>query len=231
MEITITDLTRFKNQEMVCTAGVTDDGTVIRPMPYLPSARCQELDVHPGGILIGDFTIKNSAAPHIEDAAFKNLKFKKGSSEEFRKALELTCYPSMSDGFGAEVTEREKCISIKAAPTRSLITIKVDPKTFSIVRDNYDAKKLKAHLSDPTGTKLSYVSVTDRGFWDFAQKTVVDAGKVAEINRFIHSQDELFLRLGLSRAYEAPNGRNGYWIQLNGIYTFPKYIKNIRCYE
>lgn len=232
MKIIITALTRFKKHATVCTAGVTDDGTVIRPMPYLSSDECRELDIHPGGILEGDFTSKNASAPHIEDATFNKLTFNGACSKaEFKAALDATLYPNMSDGFGLEIQLGQKCIPIESQPVRSLITIKVNPRSFSVVQNNYDPSKLKAHFSDGAGTELSFVGVTDRGFYDYAQAHPDDSRKIAEIGHFIHCQDELYLRLGLSRPFEAPDGRNGYWIQLNGIYTFPSYLKYLRCYE
>ena len=232
MKIIITDLTRFKKQATVCTAGVTDDGTVIRPMPYLSSDKCRELDIHPGGILEGDFTSKNASALHIEDATFSKLMFNGACSKaEFKGALDATLYPNMSDGFGVEIQRGQKCIPVVCHPVRSLITIRVNPWSFSVVQNDYDPSQLKAHFSDGKGTELSFVSVTDRGFYDYAQAHSDDSRKIAENGHFIHSQDELYLRLGLSRPYEAPDGRNGYWIQLNGIYTFPNYLKYIRCYE
>ena len=232
MRIIITDLTRFKNQDLVCTAGVADDGMIIRPMPYLSSERCQELDIHPGGILEGEFTMKNTAAPHVEDASFKDLTFNGACSKaEFKEALEKTCYATIADGFGVEIPVRDKCIPIESTPVRSLATIKVNPRSFSVVQNNFDPSKLKAHLSDGSGAELSFVGVTDRGFYDYSQQNPDDFRKVSELNQFIHAQDELYLRLGLSRAYQAPDGRNGYWIQLNGIYTFPEKLEYIRCYD
>lgn len=232
MKIIITDLTRFKKQEKVCTAGVAEDGTVVRPMPYLTSARCKELDIHPGGILEGDFTFKNTAAPHVEDADFENLTFIGPCSKaDFKKALEQTCSATIAEGFGVEIPVRDKCIPVANTPTHSLATIKVNPRSFSVVQNNFDPSKLKAHFSDGSGAELSFVGVTDRGFYDYSQQNPDDFRKVAELNQFIHSQEELYLRLGLSRAYEAPDGRNGYWIQLNGIYTFPEKLEYIRCYE
>jgi len=232
MKIIITDLTRFKRSDTVCTAGVAEDGTVIRPMPYLSAETCRELDIHPGGILEGDFTSKNASAPHNEDATFSKLTFNGACSKaEFKGALEATLYANMSEGFGVDVQRGQKCIPVASKPRRSLITIKVNPWSFSVVQNDFDPSKLKAHFSDAKGTELSFVGVTDRGFYDYAQAHPDDSRKIAEIGNFIHSQDELYLRLGLSRPYEAPDGRHGYWIQLNGIYTFPKYLKYIRCYE
>lgn len=234
MQIIITDLTRFgPKTPKVCTAGVTEDGQVIRPMPYLTTDICHELDIHPGGILEGDFTFQNSDRPHIEDAFHKNLKFLGPCSKsDFRNALEMTLSESLSDGFGVEIRE-DKCIPLTTPPERSLVTIKVSPLTFSIVQSSFKdgPKKIKAHLSDGHGARLSYLSITDLGFFEFAEQHKNDPSRFAEINRFIQSQEELYLRLGVGRVHEATDGRHGYWIQLNGIYTFPNKLDYIRVYE
>jgi len=233
MKIIITDLTRFKpGNPDVCTAGVAADGTVIRPMPYLTADRCRELDIHPGGILEGKFTLKKDPAPHVEDASYNKLTFNGACSKaEFRAALEKTLYADMSEGFGVPVQSREKCIPVATPPVRSLITIKINPLGFSVVQDSYHPERLKAHFSDGAGIELAFVGVTDRGFYDYAQQHQDDPQAFLDMTRFIQSQQDLYLRLGLSRAYEAPDGRNGYWIQLNGIYTFPDKLEYIRCYE
>ncbi len=232
MKIIITDLTRFKNQDKVCTAGVAKDGTVIRPMPYLSADKCRELDIHPGGILEGKFTLRNNPAPHLEDANYSKLTFKGACSKaEFRSALEKTLYESMSEGFGVEVRSKDKCLPAENLPIRSLITIKVSPSTFSVVQNQFNRSQMKAHLSDGGGVELSFVSVTDRGFYDYAIQHKDDSREFAKINQFIQRQEELYLRIGLSREFKADDGRNGYWIQLNGIYTFPDKLDYIRCYE
>ncbi|QDT65274.1 hypothetical protein [Calycomorphotria hydatis] len=233
MRIIITDLTRFRpGNPDVCTAGVAEDGTVIRPMPYLSIENCRKLNIHPGGILEGQFTLKNSPAPHVEDANHGKLTFHGAcSSVKFRETLEKTTYPNISEGFGVPIIKREKCIPTTSPPVRSLITIKINPLSFSIVQDSYHPERLKAHFSDRAGIEMAFVSVTDRGFYDYAQQHREDLRSFLEIQRFIHSQEELYLRLGLSRSFEAPDGRNGFWIQLNGIYTFPDKLEYIRCYE
>ncbi len=234
MKIIITDLTRFKNLDKVCIAGVSRDGTVIRPLPYLAADQCQKLDIHPGGILEGDFVLNNSTEPHVEDASYDSSKlYFHGacSKREFRDVLERTLYSSLSDGFGVDVQSREKCLPASAAPLRSLITIKVNPLSLSIVQDSYNPERLKAHFSDGAGVELAFVGVTDRGFYDYAQRHRDDPTAFIEMKRFIQSQKELYLRIGLSRAYQSPDGRNGYWIQLNGIYTFPNKLEYVRCYD
>lgn len=234
MKITITDLTRFKNLGKVCTAGVAEDGTVIRPLPYLDSAICRKLDIHPGGVLQGKFTLSNAAAPHVEDADYSedDLYFLGAcSKQQFKEVLDQTLYRSISEGFGVPVRSREKCIPASTPPVRSLITIKVNPLSFSVVQDSYHPERLKAHFSDGAGVELAFVGVTDRGFYDYAQQHRNDPHSFLEMKRFIQSQKEVYLRLGLSRVYESPDGRNGYWIQLNGIYTFPDKLEYIRCYD
>lgn len=74
MRIVVTDLTRFQNKELLCLAGLTEDGQqCIRPLSaskpgYLLFERCKELNILPGTILEGTFTIpQNIDAPHIED--------------------------------------------------------------------------------------------------------------------------------------------------------------------
>ncbi|MEX1041243.1 MAG: hypothetical protein WDZ51_11460 [Pirellulaceae bacterium] len=231
MKIVITDLTRFKKPSEVCTAGVAEDGTVVRPMPYLSSDRCKELDIHPGGILEGEFKFTNGRAPHTEDAQFENLTFYGPCTGlEFKAALRSTLYNSLASGFEYDVQDGDKCIPVQSPPPRSLITIKVDPEQLEILEDGYNPDKLKATFSDGSGTELRYVSITDRGFFDFARKRAHAAGGIEEINEFIHSQSELYLRIGLGRVYSTA-GRTGYWIQLNGIYTFPNYLEYIRCYD
>ena len=157
MRIVITDLTRFRpGNPKVCIAGVAEDGTVIRPMPYLSVDDCQRLGIHAGGILTGEFTIQNRPPPHVEDASYQNLVFNGTCSKaEFKQALEATLYPSMAEGFGVPVPSREKCIPVDTPAVRSLITIKINPRSFAIVRDIYNPERLKVHIMDGAGTELT----------------------------------------------------------------------------
>jgi len=71
--------------------------------------------------------------------------------------------------------------------------------------------------------------ITELGFYDYAMKHHKD-DDLDSLNQYIKSQKEAYLRIGLSRSYQSPDGRQGYWIQVNGIYTFPDYFKEIRSY-
>ena len=224
MRVIITDLTRFNDSGILCTAGVSDDGTVVRPEPYLSSARCKELNVLPGGILEGEFTFRTATRPHVEDADWKNLRFLgKSTGDEFRKALESTLYGSISEGFECDVTGKE--IPERTPPPRSLITVKVRPDQLTIVKDGFSADRLRAHLTDASGLTLNYMSITDLGFFNYAKGHAASPADIAEVNHFIRSQQELYVRVGLARAW-----KGAFWLQLNGIYTFPEYFKALRLY-
>jgi hypothetical protein len=232
-EIIVTDLTRFSTDENVCTAGIdVETGECFRPMPYLKGARCKELNIHPGAILKGDLAINQQASnPHIEDAHYSKLEFRGAATgEKFKSILDGSLSNSISIGFGVDFTVGQKHIPIGETANCSIITIKVDPMMLNILEDQFKPGKVKASFSDQSGHSFSYLSITDRGFHDYAKKHQ-DDGKLDAVKRFIESQEEIYLRIGLSRAFKAPDGRNGYWLQVNGIYTFPHFHKEVRTYE
>lgn len=232
--IIITDLTRFKEgNPHVCTAGVTSDGKLIRPYPpYLEAKECERLDLHPGAILEGKFTPANAGPPHVEDCKWDTLTYiDRCSSEEFREALQSGLFSSINEGFEYDLPSGEKCIPDTVTPPRSIITIKLSPHSFSIVSDGFNPKKIRANFWETDGNQRSFFGITDRGFADRALKIQGDQAAIAQMNYHVQSQQELYLRIGLSRPFQAPNGKNGYWLQVNGIYTFPEYMDYIRCYD
>ncbi|WMN55861.1 hypothetical protein NI390_02200 [Vibrio fluvialis] len=115
------------------------------------------------------------------------------------------------------------------APNCSIITIKVEPTKLTIHEDKFRKGKLKASFWDAQNNFFGYLSITDRRFHDFAERHYQD-GELDKVTAFIESQHELYLRIGLSRAYESEDGRHGYWLQVNGIYTFPNYHDEIEEY-
>lgn len=234
MRIVVTDLTRFSNKEILCLAGVTEDGMeCIRPLKttspgYLTYDQCKNLNVLPGTILEGTFTTpQNISSPHTEDRNFTNLK-KVGvaSSDEFRAVLESSSTTSIRNGFGITSPVTDKVF--KTPPARSIITLKIDPTNFRIV---ISKEKIKAHLTDGDGVNLSFLSITDLGFFDNVGHAEYPKISTNDITKFIHNQDELYIRLGLSRWYESPQKVAGYWMQVNGIYTFPNYNHVVRSYK
>lgn len=232
-QVIVTDLTRFSTDENVCTAVIdVSTGECFRPMPYLKSARCKQLGIHPGAILKGDLAFQTgSSNPHIEDATYSSLKFLGAcSGEQFRQVLESSLSSSVSDGFGVDFSVGQKHIPHDQEANCSIITIKIQPNQLIIHEDKYKPGKIKASFVDNSGHNYNYLSITDRGFHDYAMKHQSD-GKLYEVTNLIDVQDEVYLRIGLSRVYQVPDGRNGYWLQVNGIYTYPNFHDEIRAYE
>lgn len=232
-EVIITDLTRFSTDEHVCTAAIdVHTGECFRPMPYLKGEKCRELGIHPGAILKGsiDF-IGNPPNPHIEDANYGDLKYCGPSSgEKFKEVLSNSLCASLSDGFGIQFPTGQKHIPYGQQANCSIITIKVDPNHLDIHEDKYKPGKIKASFTDESGQSFRYLSITDRGYYDYAMAHQND-GKLDEVISFIGNQEEIYLRIGLSRRFQSPDGRDGYWLQVNGIYTFPYFYEAIRSYE
>jgi hypothetical protein len=225
IEIIITDLTRFSNKpDIVCIAGINpESGECIRPMPYIKSERCKELNILPGSVLSGNFTRPPKIdTPHGEDRFHDNLTSRGHcTSEQFKEILSNSESPSVESGFGVELSAGQKCIPLNTIPPKSIITISVCPPNICIVQGQYKADTIKLLFTDKSGKEFRYLPVTDLAFYEYVLKNSKDAADISRLNSFLRSQNEIFLRLGLSRPYLAPDGREGFWIQVNGIYTFP----------
>lgn len=227
----VTDLTRFANPEMVCTAVVNvATGECLRPMPYLMSEKVEELNIHPGAILEGKITRRQQAGnPHIEDAVYDDLTYVgPASGEEFKAILDRTLSGSVASGFGVQFAENQKHIPADQKATCSIVTIKTHPKKLHINDDKYKPGKIKASFTDESGFSFRYLSITDRGFFDYAKKHQNDR-QLGVVQKFILAQDEVYLRVGLGRQWKI-NEKDGYWLQVNGIYTFPDFLKEVRTY-
>ena len=237
MRIIVTDLTRLdRAKDFLCLAGLTEDGLqCIRPLRptsprYLDYSICKKHNILPGTILDDNFTQPaNIEAPHVEDRSFTQLQVVGNvSSDEFKAILEVSANTSIKDGFGGIPQPIVKVL--KYAPARSIMTLRVDPRSFHVVHDQYDTEKIKAHILDIDGVSLRYLPITDLGFYDNVGRAATRKINADEITDFIQSQDDLLIRLGLSRRYGSKDGRDGYWIQVNGIYTFPEYDHIVRAY-
>ncbi|USX25530.1 hypothetical protein NHH73_23560 [Oxalobacteraceae bacterium OTU3CINTB1] len=233
MEIIVTDLTRFKNNDLLCMAGVTADGqTCIRPMRagkpgYLSYEECKKAGLLPGAKLEGVFTPSNPIhAPHVEDNVFSSLKMVGScSSDEFEAVLRNSAVRTVADGFGMAVNDKV----LTAAPDCSIITLAIRPHQISILA-GYNGEGVKATVVDDAGQIFRYLPITDLGFFDYVGNPQKRRMSIDEVNEFIADQERLYLRIGLSRHYQAPDSRAGYWLQINGIFTFPDYQKIIRKY-
>ena len=238
--IIVTDLTRFNTHGRLCTAGLTLDGqecirplhNVVRGHPeYLTHEQCQQHNILPGMMLSAEFEQPQSVdAPHIEDRLYNTLTAHgMCTSEQFEQTLTASLSPTVAAGFGIDGNIR-KVIPYNIRAPKSIITVEARPGTLRIVEDEYKPDRIKAHFTDQAGAEFSYLPITDLGFYDHVGNPQTRRVTVAEINRFIKSQRRVLLRVGLSRRYAAPNGRDGFWMQLNGIYSFPDFSQPIRSY-
>lgn len=234
MQIILTDITRFPSNDKVCTAGVClESNRCVRPMPYLKFEEFKKLSILPGAIIDGEFgAFPKNDKPHIEDCRRLGSLTYHGpcTPEDFEKALMLQSADNVCSGFDGCVQSNSRVIPTDKAPGKSIISLLIKPDQIVIVRDKYNKEKIKLHLTDNNGIEYSFMPITDLGFFDMAKRNAEKTNYLDKINAFIHSQDHVILRLGLSREYEAPDGRKGYWIQANGIYTFPEFLTEIRSY-
>jgi hypothetical protein len=228
-KIIITDLTRFQNADILCTAGTDlQTGTCVRPMPYLKTKFCNELGVLPGAILSGDFAkAKDLSGPHQEDTTYSTLKVEgPSSSAQFKNALEAGLHKSIEQGFEIKLAAGQKHVPVGHSVLRSIITLNVNPGSIAVVEDRYKPGKTKLHFVDGSGREFKFLPITDLGFHKFAD-THRAANDLARLNGFIRGQKVVYLRVGLSRVWN--NGTtNGYWMQVNGVYTFPDLFPELR---
>jgi hypothetical protein len=233
VEIIITDLTRFKKESDVCIAGINlKTGECIRPLPYISLSDCKKFNMLPGSKLSGTFSKDSKRGnPHIEDNKWKNLKYTGNcTADEFHEVLENSLSKSISKGFDYVFSEGGKVIPHASPPQQSIITLKIDASQIRIVKDSFTHGKIKLNFQDNDGNKYSYLPITDLGFYNYAMKHFDDGDFPRKINIFIDAQKELYIRVGLSGRY-AMGDRDGYWLQINGIYTFPNFDSEIRSYS
>jgi hypothetical protein len=234
MDLIVTDLTRFLNNDLVCIAGVdVKSKQCIRPLPYIAKMQCKKLKILPGAILEGEFTKPSRVdKPHTEDMNYADLAFKRPcTSEEFEKVLKATAYSSINEGFDDKVPFTAKVIPFDDPPCRSIITLKIKPIQIEIAQDLYDEKKLKLNIDDNDGRMYRFLPINDLGFHNLAVSKEKDPDYINKLNNYIQSQKKVYLRIGLGRRYKNPaDGRDGFWIQANGIYTFPEFMTKVRTY-
>lgn len=231
--IIITDLTRFSTgNPRVCIAGIDpSNGECIRPMPYLPFSECERLHMLPGGILNGNFTpFAERTIPHMEDCHHSELQYGGASTTaQFRQVLESAHFSTPGDGFDYDFPAGDRLLPSTHQIARSIITLQVNPADVEVVENIHAPGSIRLHFTDGSGRRWRYFPITDLGFFDYAQRHRA-SGALASLNANIQAQEAVLLRIGLTRAWKNPQGRQGYWMQANGIYTFPNVLRYIRCY-
>ncbi len=232
MRLIVTDLTRFHNQDIVCIAGIDPKtGRCIRPLPYLKVSRCIRENILPGAILSGTFSGAQPPLPHVEDRDYSELKyFGHCDVEEYERILLNSKSQSVKHGFGVEMEHGQKLFMADHVPAKSIITIAVEPGSISFLWDQYNTDRIKTIFTDQSGREFRYLSVTDLCLCEYAEQKAGEERAIKELNDFLGRQNNILLRVGLTRRYKSPDGRDGYWIQVNGLYTFPNVFPSIRSY-
>lgn len=248
-KIIITDLTRFsEGNSDVCMAGIDiENGECIRPLilqknglnRYLTQEESKSHKIFPGSIIQGNFAPSTAITrPHIEDHNWTECETDGHcTSAQFLSILENSKSDSMEEGFGVELESGQKYIDITEANNirASIITLKLDPRNIRVVKNKFDAKKINVHITDSSGHEFSFLSLTDYGYYNHIITNNAGTDILGDVNKFTRSQEHVYARVGLSRYHEVKGekaaDRKGFWMQVNGIYTFPEYYEQIRSYK
>lgn len=207
-EIIVTDLTRFKNENIFCIAGIDiKTGKCIRPKPYLKRDKVEMLGIKPGTRLKGEFScFDNIKIPHVEDYHYKTLeKTEDISGKDFYRILEKTSVTSIESGFKVDIIGKK--ILEGSEPEISIITLEATYENIEIFRDNYG--KIRVDILDSSGKEFKSLAMTDH----INYEKIKTYGSTEYINGEILASEKIYIRIGLSRLYQG-----AYWLQVNGIY-------------
>lgn len=222
--LVITDLTRFKDSDDVCMALLDNDScTCHRPLPYFDRSFVCGKNIYPGTVVSADIIPrKDACAPHMEDCTFENdIWMERIDEDSFRDLLERSAVDSVQMAFGGQVTPVNRCMPIDSPCEGSIRTVRVDPLTVNIsVLDSGVEKKLRLGFTDCSGARYRHTPISDLYFHSEALK-YVEQGRLDEFNALLAGGEAVYIRVGLSRLYTSRSGKQGYWMQANGIYSFP----------
>lgn len=240
----MTDLTRFHNQGLVCVAGVNPEtGQCIRPFlangnggsEYLNYDFVRKNNIVPGSNLSARFIKKQGThAPHTEDHIVSGeLTTSRATRREFQEVLDSFSFTTVAEGFGENPTN--KYFAIDNAPPISIFTLKITnpQRNFNLMLTEKYGAAFKVNFTDEAGFRMEYLKVTDLGFSDRLEEIQKERFGAFNLNRLLTSQDVVYLRVGLGQPF-APNddeSRRGYYVQINGIYSFPDFREDLRTYD
>lgn len=228
MEIIVTDVTEFHNQNIYCVAGICKDGLCYRPTSnYFSVAECRQLNIMPGAVLEGDFDFLNADCPHCEDCSRTDVQFLRNCTpHEFKTVLQHDLSASVESGFNCDLSEDRKLIPIDSPPERSIITVRANPRRCWLNQDNNNPLRPRFSFYEMLNDYYPYLPVGDIKIREYFLRCPTEE-TMNRLTDFVRGQEELYLRIGIGRAYER-DGRNGHWLQVNGIYTFPEWIPGTR---
>jgi len=237
----VTDVTRM-GAPGVCVAGFfADDGTAVRPiMPYRSHERVTEgflwkddrLVVMPFAEVRLEFLRRVSDPPHTEDweidPRYRPEAVRVLSMEERRDFLRNHLDDSVGAIFGAPI-QGDKYIrkgdghrSLGTILTRQVSEIRYGHREYS---DGVAKWDYRIWFTDYADREYS-LAITDLTFRTACDYLIThkewSVGKVSEwLTGFLGERD-VYLRIGLARAWEKYPDRC--YIQVTGVYSFPDYL-------
>lgn len=240
MDIIVTDVTNMKGGH-VCIAGIDPNtGICVRPQKmvngnkYLTYAEAKALNIQPGSILRGDFRPANNPAhtPHIEDYLFSRINVVgSASTEDFHAILDSSSSQTIEAAFGKATNQ--KWFLANNPPHRSIATIKLNQVFLRLrftVDDFSGQQSIKAHILDSAGIQLQFLPIKDRRLEDHTSDILHRDYGARQLKQFYASQQHVYLRLGIGRAWAREGEVPKHWLQVNGIYSFPSYKPELSAY-
>lgn len=226
--LVLTDLTRFNDSDNVCMALLDEDDCICyRPLPYENLDFVEFRNIRPGIIVSADVIPHEDANyPHIEDCTFENDVWLDCVDEDtFKDLLERSAVDSIEEAFNGIITPKNRCVPVESPCAHSIRTIRVDPDSVSVsVVNSGNDIKLRLGFKDKSGAKFRLTPIADLCFHRMAME-YVQQDRFDELEALLAGGEEVYIRTGLSRLYESKSGKQGFWMQANGVYIFPGYCQ------
>ncbi len=105
-------------------------------------------------------------------------------------------YNYIKTGISLKQYIKQKHIPVEHELSHSIITLRVPPRNVDLVEDTYRSGKIRISFVDNDGANYRYWSITDLGFYRYMINHI---DELNDINNFIHNQELVFIRIGLTR--------------------------------
>ncbi|WP_031479399.1 hypothetical protein [Maridesulfovibrio frigidus] len=223
MKLVVTDITRFKDTDNVCMALLdVENCTCHRPLPYATRELVAQKGIRPGMLVDATvFPIDGATRPHVEDCHMVNdLWLGMMDDNSFKGVLEQTAFDSVSEAFKGVISSKVCCAPYDCPPEFSIKTIRVNPLSMSLSAMESGDKKIRLSFQDKSGDIFGYTPIADLNFHSCVLQ-YIQQDRMDELNTLLAGGEDVYIRIGLSRLYEDESGKQGYWMQANGIYCFP----------
>ncbi len=223
MRIVVNHITRM-TAPRICIAGI-DVETLEHVRPTTPPTDLitrQLMREHGGPFRVGAMVELGAvravpARPESEDHRFRTTDARHVrdlDGDEFVALLDSVSCTDLDAGFGPGLDRVGWKYAVEVGGgLRSLAVVKARRRPVFEVDDTYGRLQLRYNDAEPP----AYLPVTDIRFYEADHRTI-RRGIVDDVARRVRSGIDVFLMLGLARAYQAPSDdRKRHWLQLNGL--------------